>query len=335
MPTISVIMPAYNAAKYLREAVDSILHQTFTDFELIVIDDCSTDETPDILASYDDPRLRVLRNEKNMERSFSKNRGIAESKADLIAFLDADDIAHPDRLAVQSKFMKDNPDICLVSCQIRVLGTDVVFQQPSSHEDIHASMLFGCPIAQSGVMLRKHALLAFKELYRDLPIPSEDYDFWARIVCFSGNRIAIIPKVLVDYRVINANNQAYIERQRIGAQIALRTMLESFGLYPDDMEFNIHYLLSTNGKLFNAQQILWTLIWLRKILSYNVEKCYFSQQALTNAVSNIWFDFCHRAAKQYFRASWYYFISELSPKPRACLRSLRMLLKTFYYKLKT
>ena len=97
MPKISVIMPAYNAEKYLREAIDSILGQTFTDFELIVINDCSRDDTEQIILSYQDPRIVYLKNEKNLGVAGTLNRGLEVARGAYIARMDADDRSVPDR----------------------------------------------------------------------------------------------------------------------------------------------------------------------------------------------------------------------------------------------
>src|ERR1043166_4865427 len=109
VPAVTVLMSVYNDEKYVREAIDSILAQSFRDFELLVIDDGSTDRTPAILASYDDRRLRVLRNNENIGLTRSLNAGIGAARGPLIARQDADDISYPQRLARQGGVMKRHP----------------------------------------------------------------------------------------------------------------------------------------------------------------------------------------------------------------------------------
>ena len=108
MPKISVIMPAYNAEKYIAEAIDSILGQTFGDFEFIILNDCSTDRTEEIILSYDDPRIVYLKNEQNMGVAATLNKGLAIAKGEYIAFLDADDYWAPEKLKKQIAFMQEN-----------------------------------------------------------------------------------------------------------------------------------------------------------------------------------------------------------------------------------
>ena len=118
MPRVSVILPAYNAEAYLKEAIDSILNQTFPDFQLIVINDCSTDGTEEIIRQYADPRLVPVKNEKNLGIAATLNRGLSLAQGDYIARMDADDISLPHRLERQVAYLDAHPDIA-------VLGTNV------------------------------------------------------------------------------------------------------------------------------------------------------------------------------------------------------------------
>lgn len=105
---ISIVMPSYNTAKYIEASIRSILAQTYTDWELIIVDDCSTDDTDSIVARFDDARIKYLKNEKNSGAAISRNRALREAKGKWIAFLDSDDIWVPDKLEKQLRFMKDN-----------------------------------------------------------------------------------------------------------------------------------------------------------------------------------------------------------------------------------
>ena len=111
MPRVSVVMPAYNAEKYIGEAIDSILNQTFTDFEFIIIDDGSSDRTADIVKSYSDPRIRLLANERNSGIVASLNRGIQKATGKYIARMDADDYSRLDRIKKQVDFLDNHPEV--------------------------------------------------------------------------------------------------------------------------------------------------------------------------------------------------------------------------------
>lgn len=194
-PTVSVVMPAYNAAKYLREAIDSILAQTYTDFEFIIINDGSTDDTRAIIQSYDDPRIVYLENETNSGICVTLNKGLDAARGRYIARMDADDISLPERLAVQVAFMDAHPDIAVCGTDIQVFGEglkDYVFQQIHSPEDCVAGLLFNPCLAHPSVIIRRSILEANHLRYNDEFRGLEDFELWWNISKFSKlNNIAI------------------------------------------------------------------------------------------------------------------------------------------------
>jgi glycosyltransferase involved in cell wall biosynthesis len=124
---ITVLMPVYNAEQFLREAIDSMLNQSFRDFEFLIMDDGSTDSSISIIQQYQDPRIRLIRNEKNLGISPTLNKGIELASSDLIARMDADDISYPDRLQKQYDYMMAHPDCALLSAWARVITHDKKF----------------------------------------------------------------------------------------------------------------------------------------------------------------------------------------------------------------
>ena len=120
-PKITVLMPVYNGEKYLREAIGSILNQTFNDFEFLIINDSSTDSTREIILSYDDTRIRLEDNEKNIGLTHSLNKGLRLAKGKYVARMDADDISLPDRLEKQLAVIENNTDVSIVACWIDII----------------------------------------------------------------------------------------------------------------------------------------------------------------------------------------------------------------------
>jgi glycosyltransferase involved in cell wall biosynthesis len=118
MPRVTVVMAVYNAAQFLREAIASVLSQTYTDFELIVVDDASTDDSSAILRSYNDPRIRIIRHQTNLGASLSRNDALAAARGELIAIMDADDVCAPTRIERQVEFLQAHPAVGLVGCGI-------------------------------------------------------------------------------------------------------------------------------------------------------------------------------------------------------------------------
>ena len=143
-PKITVILPAYNAQDYIKEAIDSILNQTFRNFVLLIIDDASQDKTEAIIKSYSDERIVYLKNEINSGIAATLNRGIQNAKTEYIARMDADDIAIPDRLELQYEFMNTNRDISVCGTWYEIFGNEIeLMRLPTFDEDIKASLLFG------------------------------------------------------------------------------------------------------------------------------------------------------------------------------------------------
>lgn len=184
MPLISVVLPAYNARKFIEQAVQSILDQSFSDFELLVIDDGSTDGTTEILKAITDPRLRLIRHKTNCGLIHVLNEGIAEAKGEFIARMDADDIAEPGRLETQVQFLEKHPQIGIVGSAIRIIDCNGDMGQtylfPESHVLVEWSMSFFCPIAHPTVMvrasvIRQHGGYSFNAIH------AEDYDLWTRM----------------------------------------------------------------------------------------------------------------------------------------------------------
>ncbi|NBA85279.1 glycosyltransferase [Emticicia sp. CRIBPO] len=207
MAFLSVILPVYNGEKYIKESVISILNQTFTDFELFVINDGSQDSTLNELSDIYDERLQVVSNEKNMGLIYSLNRGITLSKgADYIARMDADDISMPDRFQEQIDFLKKNPSVGVVGSAMKYFSDDdkkerIVFR-PSQNKQILSTFMFYNPLFHPTVII-KSSILGEKDIY-PLNFPkNEDHAFWIELT--RKTTFANINKVLLKYRRHDSN----------------------------------------------------------------------------------------------------------------------------------
>lgn len=198
MPKLSVVMPVYNAQQYLAEAVESILNQTFTDFEFIIIDDCSTDNSATIINSYGDARIRFYKNETNLGISKTLNRGIELSNAEWIARMDADDISYPARFQRQYNFILANPDGALFSCLVRVIDQQgsIVRQDVFRSEYYYYNLTFICWIYHPTVVYKKSAV---QEVGMYTVPYAEDFElFWQLSRKYKMYNLS---EVLLDYRV--------------------------------------------------------------------------------------------------------------------------------------
>ena len=175
-PKISLIMSVYNGEDYLAEAIESVLNQTFKDFELIVINDCSTDSTGEILNRFAelDKRVKVHTNEVNLRLPSSLNKAISYAQGKYIARMDADDICLPERLEKQYEFMEDNPSVALSSCKFMTLKNGVISSGgcggKSDNESIKALLLVTNPILHPGIIQKRMQSEVFC-MIKTLPVP--------------------------------------------------------------------------------------------------------------------------------------------------------------------
>lgn len=231
-PVVSVVMPTYNGEKFLRPAIESILNQTFPDFELIVIDDGSIDSTPRILADYkgNDTRLIVLTNERNLGIAGATNRGLAAACGKYLALQDHDDISLPHRLQTQVDFLNAHPDIAVIGSAATLINDDGVpyaeFPLPCEEIDIKWRLLFhGDPFHYTSVMLRRSAIEEIGGYDEDASFRfSEAYDPFSRIAM--RHRMVNLPQTLVLWRRHpEATSLQHAQQQwRSGETIAFRNL---------------------------------------------------------------------------------------------------------------
>ena len=201
-PKVSVVMSVYNGERYLRQAVDSILNQTFTDFEFIIVDDGSTDDTPAFLDSYTDPRIVRLKNNACIGLTRSLNRGLVVAQGAYIARQDADDISLPARLEQQVKFLDSHPTVGLVGTRREEIDeqgrTLVVRELPCDDLYIRAWLLWRVPFTHGSILARS-SLLRLLGGYREVFDTTQDYDLWLRLA--ECTQLANLPEGLYRYRI--------------------------------------------------------------------------------------------------------------------------------------
>lgn len=210
VPRVTVLMPVYNAEHYLREAINSILAQSFKPFEFLIIDDGSTDRSAEIIRAYTDPRIRFVRNVQNMGITATLNKGISLASCDLIARMDADDISHPHRLQKQFGYMKRNPRCAMLSTWARVITEDKKFVRLERYRSnlYFYNLTFECWIYHPTVMFRKSS--AEEVGMYSLPY-SEDYDFFWRVSMRFP--IANLAEPLVDYRLSETSLNTVLKKR--------------------------------------------------------------------------------------------------------------------------
>jgi hypothetical protein len=196
-------MAVFNGERYLREAVDSVLAQTFEDFELLVVDDGSTDSSRDLLASYRDPRVRRIENSRNLGLTPSLNIGLRAARGELVARMDADDVAEPQRLAVQVTAMAADPGLVLIGSSYRLINEFGAVTGLTSRDlddfRIRWVSLFRTPLAHTTAIFRR-SLVTSRGCYYDEHRPTaQDYGLWLRLLDHGRGRVLAEP--LMRYRV--------------------------------------------------------------------------------------------------------------------------------------
>lgn len=222
-PRVTVLMPAFNAGRYLAQALDSICRQTFEDFELLVIDDGSTDNTREVLEHCRDPRLRTVLHSTNAGLVVRLNEGLALARGALIARLDADDVAHPARLALQVAAFDRDPSLALVGGYAVNISGDGTFNSmglyPISSLEIWWACCFDSPYNHSAITFRRDAVLA-QGGYDESCRYAEDFELWSRLIR-SGLAGRNLPVALAAYRHHGQQMTASSADVKVSSNIAI------------------------------------------------------------------------------------------------------------------
>jgi glycosyltransferase involved in cell wall biosynthesis len=234
-PKVSVLMPAYNAGKYISESIDSIIAQTFAEWELVIVDDASTDDTWKKATKYKkkDPRVKVFRNSKNLGISVTRNKLIGLSKGNYIAWQDADDISLPSRIESQFLFMENHPRVGICGGFLEFFSDKGIIstrKYDTSDKELRKKIFFQSPVAQPGAMLRKSVLERAGTFNPELR-QAEDADLSFRIGMHA--EFANIPNVVIRYRV--NDNSATLSKLRENIADTLKVRKWAFEKYGYEM----------------------------------------------------------------------------------------------------
>lgn len=239
MPRVTVLMPTYNVAPWVAEAVQSVLNQTYRDFELLVVDDGSTDDTVACVKAIQDSRIRIAAFENNVGLADNLNRGFDLIHTELVARMDGDDIAEPDWLETGVHVLDAHPEVGICSFGFQFFGSKTsLVRFPEYHEDSKAQMLFGCTVIVP--VLRRSVFVDNNLRYSTDTFPAEDYSLWAK--AYRVAKIYNVQRTLFHYRthptqISTARRQAQIEKSN---EVRLQ-MLE--WLNPDFTEEEKRYFL--------------------------------------------------------------------------------------------
>jgi glycosyltransferase involved in cell wall biosynthesis len=261
MPKVTVLMPVYNGEQYLREAIDSILCQTFQDFEFLIIDDGSSDHSIDIINSYQDTRIALIKNEINLGLVLTLNKGLSLAKGEYIARMDADDISFCDRLENQIAFLDTNPDVSLLGTNAQIIDSEGNPQGfcnvISGYELIKWQMCFSSPFIHPSVIFRSQIIdkvngytseaIKGREKYS-----GEDYDLWRRISKIS--QVDNLQKTLIYLRKHDGNlTKIYLKEHLRNASIINSLVIQEYIDLEPNQEVD-QYIQKTSRVFLNQYQ---------------------------------------------------------------------------------
>lgn len=301
---LSILMPCYNVEKYIHESILSILDQDFINFELIILDDASTDSTVDIVNTFDDQRIKLFINKTNLGVAKTRNLLLSYSKGNFIAFFDSDDISLKDRFFIQINYLLENPSIDIVFAKIRYIdefGQNLYFRKIDKYlnaNEIGCELLFNNVLFTSTVVFRSY----IKSLIVNDSVSfiAEDYFLWA-LVFVKNKNISCLNKKLVKYRIRESGSTSqYLEKLKSSLDIIHRLLLENLGLKINQQILDVHnsyylfkylsetqiaYLLSENDKLFND------------IIENNSRENVYKKTLLERSIKKNWYLKCRVASK--------------------------------------
>jgi glycosyltransferase involved in cell wall biosynthesis len=284
---ISVILPVYNGSKYLKSAIDSILSQDFCNFEFLILDDGSHDDSREIVRSYNDRRIKLIVNERNLGLAKTLNKGIATAQGDYIARMDADDICDPDRLSAQFKFMEANPVITVCGCLMRAVEEPKFVYKFPANQEMHFHLLYGPPIAHPSAFIRSSVFNAYGLTYNESFSSAQDYELWSRLA--DVTKMANIDRVLMSYR--SHSKQISIERsseQIKFANIVRRRELKKLGIDADDFELANHVDFFRCAFPADRQLLTFSKRWMDKLLAANIHSQRFDSHLFRSYLLKRW-----------------------------------------------
>lgn len=294
---VSVILPAYNAGPYITDAVKSILEQTFTNFELIIVNDCSTDNTEQEILKFNDPRIRYYKNEQNLGLILTLNKLIALAQGKYLARMDADDISINTRLEKQVNFLEQNPDIGIVSCGFQNFGNNNESVYYKQHDDdIKLKLLYKTEVCHAAALIRTSLAKQHTPFYNIDYKHAEDYELWARMTLYT--RFYNLQEILYKVRIVSTSvSRVFANIQQENTNAVIRYLFNRFNITLNDNELNVWLQFCYANFNLNGAEIKLLDSLLNALVENNKTVHYINQAHLEQHLAEKWFHMCYNNAK--------------------------------------
>jgi len=292
-PRVTVLMSVYNGGPYLREAVESILRQSFSDFEFLIIDDGSQDDSVAIVEAYKEPRIRLIRNGGNLGLSLSLNKGLELARGEYVARMDADDISRPERLALQVAFLDAHPQVGVCGSWVRFFpkAQGALWKLPPSSEQIRCWQFHTVGVAHPAVMLRRRFFAEHGLIYDPLCRYAQDFELWGRAIRYM--EFANIQRVLLDYRLSPGQVGAAHGPEQLATVTPLRLeRVRELGLEPTQEQQHWHEMIMNGGLPAESASLDRAEQWLVQLESANRALGNYPADCFSRRLLDIWFSAC-------------------------------------------
>ncbi len=285
-------MPVYNSAPFLKEAIESILTQSFIDFEFVILNDGSTDNSKEIVLSYNDLRIIFYDGKVNVGLANIRNKGIDISKGKYLAIMDSDDIATPDRLQKQFNYLENNKNIAVCGGFFTTFGNEnsvlnFNWVTQTDPEMVKINLLFDGAICQPTVMIRSNILKETGLKYESHFDPAEDYKLWVSLS--KNNLVANIPDLVLKYRLSDkqiSNTKNQIQRARKFEVI--KEQLKWLGITPTEAEMRIHDYMFFASAVLSYDYLPKIAAWINKLIQANKEFKIYNEQKLSSYLNDLY-----------------------------------------------
>jgi len=294
-PLCSIVMAVYNGAETLKEAIDSVLNQTLIDFEFIIINDASNDNSELIIKSYDDPRIIYIKNSCNKYLGPSLNEGIKIAQGDYIVRMDADDICLPNRLENQYNFMEKNRSIGISGTWAQLFGIrDGILKYETEDSKIKIKLLYDCHILHPSIIIRK-SLIFKQNLFYDHNLQhSEDYDLFVR--AFKHTEFANIGEVLIKYRTTESSETRETDEFRNKFYNSTKIdLFQMLGIKINETELMLYKNINLQRYNETPDYLLKSQSLLKRMIESNKKTLLFNQKAFENHIIKLFENVCRNS----------------------------------------